>query len=206
MAINNSTSSKSIWPIVAFYLLFVLAGILGMILAPKGEIINSFDFIIYGCYYFVVPIGTIISILFMQVVYPHPEFIKQHSAIKAVLHILSIILIAWGIFGILHFVNKLPSKSQPYVMKGNIISLYKKLPSSGNVKRTYHKTRYFIKLEEIKTEQKYDFQISENLYDSLDSIQRTPIIIDDIENNNVEIKNNTQAILNLKMGCLGLIY
>jgi uncharacterized membrane protein HdeD (DUF308 family) len=133
MAINNSTSSKSIWPIVAFYLLFVLAGILGMILAPKGEIINSFDFIIYGCYYFVVPIGTIISILFMQVVYPHPEFIKQHSAIKAVLHILSIILIAWGIFGILHFVNKLPSKSQPYVMKGNIISLYKKLPSSGNV-------------------------------------------------------------------------
>lgn len=206
MAINNSTSSKSIWPIVVCYVLFVLAGIFGMIFAPKGEIINSFDFIIYGCYYFVVPIGTIISILLMHVIYPHPEFIKQHLAIKAILHILSIILISWGIFGILHFVNKLPSKSQTYVMKGNINSLYKKLPSSNNVKRTYNKTRYFVKLTEIKTEKEYDLQITETLYESLNISQNRTLIIEDIENNNVEIKNNTQATINLKIGCLGVIY
>jgi hypothetical protein len=206
MAINNSTSSKSIRPIVAFYVLFVLAGIFGMILSPRGEIINSFDFIIYGCYYFVVPIGTIISILFMHVIYPHPEFIKQHLAIKAILHILSIILIAWGIFGVLHVVNKLPSKSQTYVMKGNINSLYKKLPSSNNVKRTYNKTRYFVKLTEIKTEKEYDLQIAETLYDSLNISQNTPLIIEDKENYNVEIKNNTQAIINLKIGWLNIIY
>lgn len=205
MARDNSKYKKSIWPIVAFYVLFVSVGILGMILAPEGEIINSFDFIIYGFYYCVVPITAAISFLFIHLIYPHPEFIAQHFAIKAILHTLSTALIAWGIFGSLHFVNKLPSKSQPYIMKGNIISLYKKEPSSS-VKRSYYKTRYFVTLKEKNTAKEYDFQINETLYDSLNILQNTPIIIEDVKNNNFEIKNNTQANINLKNGWLNIIY
>jgi hypothetical protein len=206
MSTTKPTIKKAIWPVIAFYFLFIAFGILGLIVSPVNVVINSIDFIIYGCYYFVVPISVAISLLFLQVIHPHPEFTKQHIVIKIILHVFSILLISWGIFGGLNFVNKLPSKSQPYVMKGEIISLYKKEPSNNNVKRTYHKTRYFVTLLETATEKEYNLQISETLYDSIDIKQNTPIIIEDKENYNVEIKNNTQTTINLKKGWINIIY
>ncbi|MQP52276.1 MULTISPECIES: hypothetical protein [unclassified Flavobacterium] len=203
---DKTAPSKALWPLIIFYILFVVIGIVGMVLAPIHIIINSIDLIIYSYYYLVVPIAIVISILFLQIIYRHPEFMKQPIAIKFIIHIFSIVFIIWGILGSLNFANKIPSKSKPYVLTGNIISLYKKTPSISNVKRTYHKNRYFVSLLETNTKKEYDLQITEILYDSLDSIQNTSIIIEDIKNNNVEIKNNTQANINLKIGWLNVIY
>jgi hypothetical protein len=203
---DKTAPSKALWPLIIFYMLFVIIGILGMILSPINIVINSIDLIIYHYYYLVVPIAIVISILFLQIVYRHPEFMKQHIAIKSLIHIFSILFICWGILGSLNFANKITSKSKPYVLTGNIISLYKKTPSKNNVKRAYHKNRYFVTLLETSTQKEYDLQISEILYDSLNSIQNTPIIIEDIKNNNVQIKNNTQANINLKIGWLEVIY
>jgi hypothetical protein len=203
---DKTIPTKALWPLIAFYVLFLAIGILGMILSPKNVVINSIDLIIYGYYYVVVPIAIVISILFLEIIFRHPEFMKQHIAIKALIHIFSIVFICWGILGSLNFANKIPSKSKPYVLTGNIISLYKKIPSNNNVKRTYDKTRYFVTLLETNTQKEYDLQIAETLYDSLNISQNTPLIIEDKENYNVEIKNNTQATINLKIGWLNIIY
>jgi len=87
---DKTAPSKALWPLIIFYILFVAIGIIGMVLAPIHIIINSIDLIIYSYYYLVVPIAIVISILFLQIIYCHPEFMKQSIAIKFITKSLSV--------------------------------------------------------------------------------------------------------------------
>jgi len=205
MSAIKQNTSKAFWPIFTFYFLFVFIGISDMIFSPKNVVLNSFDLIINNYYYYFLPFSILISYLVLDVFYKHHEYLKLPIGIKILMHLFSIVFISWGIVGSIDMINKVPSKSQAYVLTGKIIDMYKKEPYNGS-KRTYDKTRYFVTIVEKESEKAYTLQIAETLYDSLNISHNTPLIIEDKENHNVEIKNNTQATINLKIGWLNIIY
>jgi hypothetical protein len=129
------------------------------------------------------------------------------------LHVFSVVLIAWGIFGSLNYLNKIPSLSKPYALRGEIIALYKKNPSTIGLKNTYKKPRYFIHLKEDNTNINYDVEISETLYNSLDlprrhliNFQLKPIGSKEKQSEKTKIKNKDQATITCKIGWLNSIY
>lgn len=205
MSAIKPNTSKAFWPIFTLYFISVVVGISDMIFSPKYVVLNSFDFIINNYYYYFLPFSILISYLVIDVFYKHQEYLKLPIGIKILMHLFSIVFISWGIVGSIDMINKIPSKSQAYVLTGKIIDMYKKEPYSGS-KRTYDKTRYFVTIVERESEKAYTLQIAETLYDDLNISQNTPLIIKNKENYNVEIKDNTQATINLKIGWLNIIY
>ena len=202
-----------LWPLALLYFVFVISGILGVVLAPTNVIVDSINLIIFSFYPYVILISIGFSFLFLHVIFRNPEFVKQHFVIKTMLHAFSTVLIAWGIFGSLNCLNKIPSLSKSYVLRGKIISLYEKEPSTIGLKNTYKKPRYFIHLKEDKTSINFDLEISETLYDSLDFSRRQavifqlkPLVPEGNQMVKSRIKNNDQAIITCKIGWLNSIY
>lgn len=205
MQTNKSAPSKSLWPIIVFYSLFVGIGILGEILSPKNVILNTFDFIINNYFYYFLPFSIIISYLVINVFYRHREYVELHLGFKLILHAVSVVFISWGFVGSIDFANKVPSKSTPYVLTGQITDMYKKYPSSG-YKRTYNKTRYFITIRETKSEKEYTLQIEELLYDSLEFESNAPTLAEDTTSHTFELITKTEKSIPLKIGWLNIIY
>jgi hypothetical protein len=213
MSTSKFQIKKKLWYLVLLYFVFVISGILGVVLASTNVIIDSINLIIYNFYPFVILCSIGLSFLFLHVIFRTPEFVKQHSVIKTLLHVFSVVLIAWGIFGSLNYLNKIPSLSKAYALRGEIISLYKKDPSTIGLKNTYKKPSYFIHLKEDNTNINYDVEISEALYDSLDfsrrntvNFQLKPIVSEEKQSKKTKIKNNDQATITCKIGWLNSIY
>ncbi|MBL7937454.1 MAG: hypothetical protein JNM51_16730 [Bacteroidia bacterium] len=121
------------------------------------------------------------------------------------IHLFSIVFISWGIVGSIDTVNKIPSKSQAYLLTGKLIKRYKKHPYSG-YKRTYDKTRFFVSIQESSNQKEYTIQVNESLYDDMDLNYKMPKIIHDTVSNTFKVDTKNEVSINLKMGWLGIIY
>jgi hypothetical protein len=115
------------------------------------------------------------------------------------------VFISWGIVGSIDLVNKIPSKSQAYVLNGKIIDMYKKAPYSG-YKRTYDKTRYFVTIVEKESEKEYTLQIADTLYDNLKFESNAPTLVEDKISHTFKLVTNTEKSIHLKIGWLNIIY
>jgi hypothetical protein len=198
-------TNKAFWPIFTFYFLFVVVGISDMIFSPKNVVLNSFDFIINNYYYYFLPFSILISYLVIDVFYKHQEYLKLPIGIKILMHLFSIVFISWGIVGSIDMINKIPSKSQEYVLTGKIIDMYKKEPYSGS-KRTYDKTRYFVTIVEKESEKAYTLQIAEALYDNLKFESSAPTLVEDKTSHTFKLVTKNEKSIHLKTGWLGIIY
>jgi hypothetical protein len=206
MQTNKTIPSKAFWPFFTFYFLFVVVGISDMIFSPKNVVLNSFDFIINNYYYYFLPFSILISYLVLDVFYKHHEYLILHIGIKILIHLLfSIVFISWGIVGSIDLINKIPSKSQDYVLTGEIIDMYKKVPYSG-YPRTYDKTRYFVTIVEKESEKEYTLQIAETLYDDLKFGSNAPTLVEDTTSHTFELVTKTEKSIHLKIGWLNIIY
>ncbi len=205
MQTNKTIPRKAFWPFFTFYFLCVVVGISDMIFSPKFVILNSFDFIINNYYYYFLPFSILISYLVLDVFYKHQEYLKLPIGVKILIHLFSIVFISWGIVGSIDMINKIPSKSQTYVLTGKIIDMYKKEPYSG-YKRTYDKTRYFVTIIEKESEKEYTLQIAETLYDDLKFESSALTLVEDKTSHTFNLVTNTEKSIQLKRGCLGLIY
>ncbi len=206
MQTNKTIPSKAFWPFFTFYFLFVVVGISDMIFSPKNVVLNSFDFIINNYYYYFLPFSILISYLVLDVFYKHHEYLILPIGIKILIHLLfSIVFISWGIVGSIDLINKIPSKSQAYVLTGKIIDMYKKAPYSG-YKRTYDKTRYFVTIVEKESEKEYTLQIAETLYDNLKFESNAPTLVEDKTSHTFELVTKTEKSIHLKIGWLNIIY
>lgn len=141
----------------------------------------------------------------MDVFYKHQEYLKLHLGIKILIHLFSIVFISWGIVGSIDLINKIPSKSQAYVLTGKITDMYKKEPYSGS-KRTCDKTRYFVTIEEKESEKEYTLQIAETLYDNLKFESNVPTLVEDTTSHTFELVTKTEKSIHLKIGLLNIIY
>ena len=198
--------SKAFWPFFTFYFLFVVVGISDMIFSPKNVVLNSFDFIINNYYYYFLPFSILISYLVLDVFYKHHEYLILPIGIKILIHLVfSIVFISWGIVGSIDLINKSPSKSQDYVLTGEIIDMYKKVPYSG-YPRTYDKTRYFLTIVEKESEKEYTLQIAETLYDNLKFESNAPTLVEDKTSHTFELVTKTEKSIHLKIGWLNIIY
>ena len=205
MQTNKTIPSKAFWPFFTFYFLCVVLGISDMIFSPKYVVLNSFDLIINNYYYYFLPFSILISYLVLDVLYKHQEYLKLHLGIKILIHLFSIVFISWGIVGSIDMINKIPSKSQAYVLTGKIIDMYKKEPYSGS-KRTYDKTRYFVTIVEKESEKAYTLQIAETLYDDLKFESNSPTLVEDTTSHTFELVTKTEKSIELKIGWLNIIY
>lgn len=205
MSAIKPNTSKAFWPIFTLYFLFVVVGISDMIFSPKYVVLNSFDFIINNYYYYFLPFSILISYLVLDVFYKHQEYLKLHLGIKILIHLFSIVFISWGIVGSIDLTNKIPSKSQAYVLSGKIIDMYKKEPYSG-YKRTYDKTRYFVTIVDKESEKEYTLQIAETLYDDLKFESSAPTLVEDKTLHTFKLVTKTEKSIHLKIGWLNIIY
>ncbi len=205
MSAIKPNTSKAFWPIFTLYFLFVVVGISDMIFSPKYVVLNSFDFIINNYYYYFLPFSILISYLAIDVLYKHQEYLKLPIGIKILMHLFSIVFISWGIVGSIDIINKIPSKSQAYVLTGKIIDMYKKEPYSGS-KRTYDKTRYFVTIEEKGSEKAYTLQIAETLYDDLKFESSSPTLVEDKTSHTFKLVTKNEKSIHLKIGLLNIIY
>ncbi len=205
MSAIKPNTSKAFWPFFTFYFLCVVVGISDMIFSPKNVVLNSFDFIINNYYYYFLPFSILISYLVIDVFYKHQEYLKLPIGIKILMHLFSIVFISWGIVGSIDIINKIPSKSQAYVLTGKIIDMYKKEPYSGS-KRTYDKTRYFVTIEEKESEKAYTLQIAETLYDDLKLESSAPTLVADTTSHTFKLVTKTEKSIHLKIGLLNIIY
>lgn len=201
----KSALSKAFWPIFTFYFVCLVIGIGDMIFSPNYVVLNSFDFMINNYYYYFLPFSILISYLVLDVLYKHPEYVKLAIGFKILIHLFSIMFISWGIVGSISIVNKIPSKSQAYVLTGKIIEIYKKEPHSG-YKRTYDKTRFFVTIQQSGSRKEYNIQIKENIYDSLNSNYKSAKFIIDSALNKVKVDSINEVSIYLKKGWLGIIY
>lgn len=197
--------SKAFWPIFTFYFISIVVGISDMIFSPKYVVLNSFDLIINNYYYYFLPFSILISYLVLDIFYKHQEYLKLPIGIKILMHLFSIVFISWGIVGSIDIMNKIPSKSQAYVLTGKITEIYKKEPYSG-YKRTYDKTRYFVTIVEKESEKAYTLQIAETLYDNLKFESSIPTLVEDTTSHSFKLVTKSEKSIHLKMGCLGIIY
>ena len=205
MSIIKSAPSKAFWPIFTFYFLCVVVGIGDMIFSPKYVVLDSFDFIINNYYYYFLPFSILLSYLVLDIFYKHNEYLILSIGFKILIHLFSIVFISWGIVGSINIVNKIPSKSQAYVLTGKITEIYKKEPHSG-YKRTYDKTRFFVGIKQSSTQKEYTIQINETLYDSLNLKYISPKIIYDSVSNTIKVDSKNEVSIHLKIGLLGIIY
>lgn len=201
----KSAPSKAFWPFFTFYFLCVVVGIGDMIFSPKYVVLNSFDFIINNYYYYFLPFSILISYLVLDILYKHQEYLKLAIGFKILIHLFSIVFISWGIVGSINIVNKIPSKSQAYVLTGKITEIYKKEPYNG-YKRTYDKTRYFVTIIEKESEKTYTLQIAETLYDNLKFESSTPTLVEDTISHTFKLVTKNEKSIHLKTGWLGIIY
>jgi hypothetical protein len=205
MAAIKPNTSKAFWPIFTFYFLCVVVGISDMIFSPKYVVLNPFDLIINNYYYYFLPFSILISYMVLDVLYKHHEYLILPLGIKILMHLFSIVFISWGIVGSIDMINKIPSKSQAYVLNGKIIDMYKKEPYSGS-KRTYDKTRYFITIVKKGSEKEYTLQIAETLYDDLKFESSAPTLVEDKTSHTFELVTKTEKSIHLKIGWLNIIY
>lgn len=197
---SNSPSSKLL---IGLYTFFMLTGLIGMIFAQTGVVLNSFDLMVTDCWYYVLPIAIVMSYLFIHVIAKHPRLLALKLGLVLFFHALSIICLSWGIFGGMHFMNNMDRYATHHELKGPLIEMYKQEPVVVGLKRDYHRTRYFMSFRDASSQQNYSFEIRDELYESFDYPE---ISIDIRLNGGSKTKKTREVSIPVKIGILGFIY
>jgi hypothetical protein len=213
---NKVNSLKSFLPVI-LYVSSILLFVGSMLFVPKNIILNNMDLIAFDSYYYVFPIALIISIVFFKWIYIHKEIVEMPLWGKGLVHILSSLIIGFGLFGILIFANQAFTEGEDYDLKGTVEEKYVKKPGRIDHKTSYRNPRFFVLIKEDGSNKSYRIQVKEDVYENIEDkmfMARQSKIMQNALNqlNNPtnpvkEDKEEKETItITLKKGALGFLY
>ena len=150
--------------IILVYAIFLIVAIMGINMARKGQIINSFDILMNTIGIYIGFVGVLLSVLFLHIFFINEEFKALPMWVKILLHFPSIVFISWGIAGGLISINILFSEGKKELINVKIIDSYERLPKN-DYKYSYSYSRYYLDFIDLKTNKQYHTQVHENFYD-----------------------------------------
>jgi hypothetical protein len=216
---NKLQSKNSMLPAI-FYAAFILLFVGSLIFVPKNIVLNNMDLIAFDSYYIVFPIAVIISLVFLNWVYVSKEYVEMPLWGKGLVHVFSVLIMSFGIFGSIMILNQVLSDGQDYDLKGTVEEKYIKKPGRVDYKTTYRNARFFVLIKEEGTNKSYRFQVSEEVYEDVEEkmmmdrqskiMQKAFKQLNNPTNPAQEDKEDKEEketiTLRLKKGALGILY